>query len=55
LEAKECTTPLRNLKDLRAFIMQAWEELSEDYIVKTYRAFRPRIEAMMALNGKHFE
>jgi hypothetical protein len=55
LEAKECATPQRNLKDLRASITQVWEELSEDYIVKKCRAFRPRIEAMLAANGKHIE
>jgi hypothetical protein len=43
------------LKDLRASIVQVWEELSEDYIVKKYRAFRPRTEAMLAANGKHVE
>jgi hypothetical protein len=43
------------LKDLRASITQVWEELSEDYIVKKCRAFRLRIEAMLAANGKHME
>jgi hypothetical protein len=35
LEAREFATPHINLKDLRASITQMWEELSEDYIVKT--------------------
>jgi hypothetical protein len=35
LEAKECVTPHIDLKDLRASITQVWEELSENYILKT--------------------
>jgi hypothetical protein len=35
--------------------VQAWDELSKDYIVKTCKAFRPWIEAVLAANGKHIE
>jgi hypothetical protein len=44
LEAKACQTSHTSIEDLKKLIMSAWRGLSKDYIVKTCRQFRMRLE-----------
>lgn len=45
MNSKACAKSHRNLADLRASILRAWDELSEDYVIKTCKRFRNRLEA----------
>lgn len=51
VEREACATPHRNLEDLKASIVSAWDNMSEDYIRKTCAAFRPRLERVIAAGG----
>ncbi|QQP31588.1 Putative transposable element, partial [Caligus rogercresseyi] len=47
--------PHASVDALKAAVEKEWAEMSVDFIVKTCKAFRPRIEAMLKANGGHFE
>jgi len=55
VERKACAAPHPNVASLKAAVEQEWTNMSEDFVVKTCRAFRPRLEAMIAAKGGHFE
>ena len=40
-----------NLELLKARIVAAWEALEAAFIVKTFKSFRPRVEAVIAADG----
>jgi hypothetical protein len=40
---------------LKAAVDEAWAAMSEDFISKVCRSFRPRLEAMIEADGGHFE
>ena len=42
-------------KTLKASIRAAWANMSKDYIIKTCKAFRPQLEAMIEAEGGHIE
>ena len=42
VEAEACKTPYSSWETLKASIRAAWANMSKDYIVKTYKVFRPR-------------
>ncbi|QQP34837.1 Putative transposable element, partial [Caligus rogercresseyi] len=54
-ERKACSIPHASVDALKAAVEKEWAEMSVDFIVKTCKAFRPRIEAMLKANGGHFE
>ncbi|QQP51856.1 Uncharacterized protein FKW44_013326, partial [Caligus rogercresseyi] len=47
--------PHASVDALKAAVEKEWAEMSVDFIVKTCKAFRPRIDAMLKANGGHFE
>ena len=55
IERKACATPHPNVASLKAAVEKEWMEMSEAYVIKSCKAFRPRLEAMLAANGGHFE
>ena len=55
VERKACATPHPNVNSLKAAVEEEWSIMTEDFIVKTCKAFRPRIEAMIKAEGNHFE
>ncbi len=55
VESKTCATPHKSVDDLKASVEQEWANMSEDHVMKVCQAFRPRLEAMVAVDGGHFE
>ena len=55
VERKACATPHANVDALKAAVEKEWAEMSVEFVVKSCRAFRPRIEAMIEAEGGHFE
>ena len=55
IEAKACATPHPNLTELKASITREWAAMTDSYVVKTFKAFRPRIEAIIEAEGGHIE
>ena len=55
VERKACKTPHPNVDSLKAAVELAWANMSEDFIRTSCLGFRPRLEAMVAANGEHFE
>ena len=55
MDTKARATPHRNLSDLKASIVKAWNEMSADFIIKSCRSFRTRLEAVLEADGGHIE
>ena len=55
LEKRSCTTPHPNVDTLKAVVENKWDNMSKDFIKKMHAAFRPRIEAMLAVDRAHLE
>ena len=55
VERKACSTPHASVDALKAAVEKEWTDMSVDFVVKTCKAFRPRIETMLEANGGHFE
>ena len=55
IEAEACKTPHSSQETLKASIRAAWANMSKDYIIKTCKAFRPQLEAMIEAEGGHIE
>ncbi|QQP36751.1 Uncharacterized protein FKW44_021944, partial [Caligus rogercresseyi] len=55
MERKTCSISHASVHALKAVVEKEWAEMSVDFIGKTCKAFRPRIEAMLKANGGHFE
>ena len=53
VEAEACKRPHSSRETLKASIRAAWANMSKDYIIKTYKEFRPRLEAMIEAEGGH--
>ena len=51
VESKACQTSHPNRESLKVSVAKAWRALKPDYIVKTCRAFRPRLEKMIECEG----
>jgi hypothetical protein len=51
MEAKACKTPHPNIDSLKTAISKAWRSLKPGYLIKTCRAFQPRLEKMIELQG----
>jgi len=55
VERRACATPHRNVADLKIAVEQEWANMSDDFLVKTCRSFRPRLEAMLDRGGNYIE
>ena len=55
VEAKACAHPHANTDSLKKSIIKEWTNMSEEYIRTTCSKFRPRLEAVIAAEGGHFE
>ncbi len=55
IERKACATPHKNVAALKVKVEEEWAAMSGEFLVKSCQAFRPRIEAMLAMEGGHFE
>ncbi|QQP40983.1 Putative transposable element [Caligus rogercresseyi] len=55
VERKACSIPHASVDALKAAVEKERAEMSVDFIVKTCKAFRPRIKAMLKATGGHFE
>lgn len=55
IEQKAYANPYRNVDSLKAAVKQEWALMSEDFLKRTCRAIRPRIEAMLAVKGGHLK
>ncbi|QQP42560.1 Putative transposable element, partial [Caligus rogercresseyi] len=55
VESKACATPHPSVDALKASVEKEWADMSEHYVRKVCRAFRPRLEAMVSAEGSHFE
>lgn len=51
VEEKACRTPHSSLADLKVSVAKAWNSMKSEYIIKTCRDFRPRLERMIELEG----
>ncbi|QQP37952.1 Uncharacterized protein FKW44_018403 [Caligus rogercresseyi] len=52
---KACANHHPSVNALKASVEKEWAAMSKEHIRKVCRAFRPRLEAMVAANGHHFE
>lgn len=55
IEKEACKKPHSSVSSLKASIRQAWGKMDPEYIRKTCKSFRPRLEAVLAKNGRLFE
>ncbi len=55
VESKACNSPHSSVDSLKASVEQEWAAMSTAFIKSTCSAFRPRLEAMIAAKGGHFE
>ncbi|QQP57556.1 Putative transposable element [Caligus rogercresseyi] len=55
VESKACATPHPSVDALKTSVEKEWADMSEHYVRKVCRAFRPRLEAMVSAEGSHFE
>jgi inhibitor of nuclear factor kappa-B kinase subunit alpha len=55
LEGKACKTSHPSVDALKVSIVKAWRTLSKEYIVKTCRSFRTRLEKVVDAEGGLFE
>ena len=55
IESRACKTPHPNITSLKASICREWDAMTPAYLIKTCRAFRGRIEAMIKAEGGHIE
>ena len=56
LEAEASKIPHSSRETLKASIRAAWANMSKDYIIiKTWKAFRPQLEAMIEAEGGHIK
>ncbi|QQP39797.1 Uncharacterized protein FKW44_013625, partial [Caligus rogercresseyi] len=49
-ESKSCAIPHPGVYALKASVKKEWAAMSEEHFRKVCRAFRPRLEAMVATN-----
>lgn len=55
IESRACAIPHPSVDALKASVEREWTAMPEGYISKVCVAFRPRLEAMVAGEGSHFE
>ena len=55
MESKACATPHPNLDSLRSSVAREWDNLSAEYVAKTCKSFRARLEKVVAAKGGYIE
>ncbi len=55
VKAKACKVSHPSVEALKASIMKVWKAMTKDYLIRTCRQFRPRLEKVVALEGLLFE
>ncbi|XGW24168.1 hypothetical protein V3C99_005958 [Haemonchus contortus] len=55
LEQKACAIEHRSLESLKKALLEAWNEISPEMIVRILRNFRKRLDACIKAKGGHFE
>ncbi len=55
VEAKACKVSHPSVEALKASIIKVWRMMTKDYLIKTCRQFRPRLERVIELEGGLFE
>lgn len=55
VESKACSRPHKNVESLKASVEEEWANMSVDLVKSICRGFRSRLEAMVAVEGGHFE
>jgi len=55
LEQATNKTSHPNIHSLKAAVMTEWDKMSTDFVVKSCKVFRRRVEAVIANNGAHIE
>ncbi|QQP53735.1 Putative transposable element [Caligus rogercresseyi] len=55
LERHACATPHPSVEALKASILEAWANMSSNFVVKSCRIFRRRVEAVIKAEGGHIE
>lgn len=55
MEQKVCAVPHPGVDALRVCILREWDILTEQLIRNSWKAFRSQIEAMLVVDGSHFE
>jgi hypothetical protein len=51
VESKACKTPHNSIASLKISVAKAWRALKPDYLIKTCREFRPRLERVVEAGG----
>jgi len=55
VKRKACSRPHPSVGALKSAMEKEYANMSEDFIKNTCSAFRPRVEAILAAQGGHFE
>ena len=55
IENKACKVRHSNTEELKSSVCRAWTPMKKDYIRKVCKAFRPRLERVIAAKGGHIE
>ncbi len=55
VESKACARPHSSVVTLKGSVEEQWAAMIEEHIIKVCRAFRPRLGAIVAMDGGHFE
>lgn len=55
MEREACATHHNSLETLKASITEAWDNLSDEFVVKTCRSFRRRLEMVVEADGGYIE
>jgi len=55
VESKACMTSHASIDTLKTSIVKVWRAMKKDYLVKTCKQFRPRLEKVIELEGGLFE
>ncbi len=55
LDTRACATPHHSVANLKASVELEWDNMGEDFIRKTCKVFRARLEKIVAVGGGHIE
>ncbi len=55
VERKACSTPHKSVDAMKTAVEREWANMSVDLVKSVCKSFRPRLEAMVAAGGGHFE
>ena len=55
MERKVCKVSHNSIRHLKTSIKRHWAAVDPAQVIKACKAFRPRLEKMLAANGGHIE